>query len=153
VHLLDARKNGIHFLIISEDNSLSIHLDSSQHNVLDVALVMDSSYTIGSTGFYKIKKAAQQIVDGLDISPQGTHVSVMKFSTDVQTFRIFEQNEDKEKLKKEIDNLAYDGEWSRLDLAIRAVDEHVFTSTSGARLGDVPKAVIIFTDGKADGER
>lgn len=131
--------------------SLYLVLDSVEHNVLDLVLVMDSSYTITTSGWYRIKKAAEQLVDTLDISPQGTHLSIMKFSTDVQTLRMFEQDVDKEQLKKDIDNMSYDGEWSRLDLAIKAVDEHVFAEGSGARLGDVPKAVILFTDGKADG--
>lgn len=125
--------------------------DAAKHKVLDLVLVFDASYTITTSGWYKIKKAAKQLVDGLDIAPQGTHVSLMKYSTDVETFRIFEQDDDKEKIMKQIDDLTYDGEWSRMDLAAKAVDEHVFSSGSGARLGDVPKAVIFFTDGRTDG--
>jgi hypothetical protein len=118
---------------------------------LDLALVLDSSYTITSAGWTKIKEAATKLIDGLDISPDGTHVSIMKFSTDVEAYYMFDANAGKERLKQQIDDLKYDGEWSRLDMALQAVDHHVFIPVGGARLGTVPRALVIFSDGKADG--
>ncbi|XP_031574008.1 putative uncharacterized protein DDB_G0290521 [Actinia tenebrosa] len=119
--------------------------------VMDLVLVLDSSYSITLFGWMKIKNAAKKLIDSLNISPQGTHVAIMKYSTDVETYYMFDPKASKDKLKQLLDNLQFDGEWSRLDIAMQSVDRHVFVPIGGARLGKVPKAVVIFSDGKSDG--
>lgn len=119
---------------------------------MDLVLVLDSSYSITSNGWINSINAAKKLIDSLDISPDGTHVSIMKFSTDVEAFHMFNPNATKETLKQLLDDLQFDGEWSRLDLALKSVDHHAFNPAGGARLGNVPKAVVIFSDGKLDGK-
>jgi hypothetical protein len=97
-----------------------------------------------------MKEAAKRLVNGLDVSSDGTHVSILVYSTDVDNFYMFDKNADKGKISRLIDGLTYYGEWSRLDIALGAVLHHVFLPLSGSR-SDVPKVVAVFTDGKLDG--
>ncbi|XP_032232543.2 mucin-2 [Nematostella vectensis] len=120
------------------------------HDELDLAILLDASYSITTTGWEGIATATKDLIDKLDISPAGTHVSLMKFSTDVETFYMFDNQATKDRLKSLIDKMEYDGEWSRTDIALNAAKNHIFVPSTGAR-GDAPKAIVLFTDGKTDG--
>lgn len=117
---------------------------------MDLALVFDSSYTITSEGWKTIKEAAKKVTNSLDVSQDGTHVSILVYSTNVDDYYMFDENADRRKISKLIDGMNYYGEWSRLDRALSALPHHVFSPFNGARSG-VPKVVVVFTDGKLEG--
>ncbi|XP_031574014.1 collagen alpha-1(XII) chain-like [Actinia tenebrosa] len=120
------------------------------HHAMDLALLFDSSYSITTDAWVKMKEAAKRLTDGLDISSDGAHVSILVYSTNVDDYYMFDENADKGKISKLIEGLKYYGEWPRLDRALSAIPHRVFSPFNGAR-SDVPKVVVVFTDGKLEG--
>lgn len=119
---------------------------------MDLALVLDCSHSIAKEGWARIKQASKRIANALDLSPQGTHVSIVVFSSDVEEFYVFNKYTDAAALVKGIDELKFYGSWSRLDIALNIVLSDVFNVKSGART-DVPQVVVVFTDGNTDGKK
>lgn len=117
---------------------------------MDLLLVFDSSHSMTPIGFTLMKHRAIDMVRQLRISPQGTHVAILKYSSTISTFYMFEENSVLDKTLRQINALTFDDGWSRLDLALQGVVDHVFHPAAGARK-DVPKVVVVFTDGKVLG--
>lgn len=113
-------------------------------------MVFDASHSITPIGFALMKHRALDLVNQLRISTEGTHVAILKYSTTISTFYMFEENALKDKTRRQINALTFDNGWSRLDLALQGVVDHVFHSAAGAR-ENVPKVVVVFTDGKVVG--
>lgn len=120
---------------------------------MDLALVFDSSHSIAKEGWERIRQTAKDVIHSIDISPQGTHVSILVYSSDVEEFYVFDNNSssDPKNLMNMVDGLKFYGSWSRLDIALNAVVNYVFTDKNGAR-SNVPKVVLIFSDGNTDGK-
>lgn len=128
-------------------------LETGCHYKMDLVLVFDSSHSVAKESWVRIKQAAKDIIGHIDISPQGTEVSILVYSADVQEFYVFDNktNGDKNALTNVIDDLKFYGSWSRLDIALNTVLNDAFTSENGAR-NNVPKVILIFTDGITDGK-
>lgn len=118
---------------------------------MDLVLVLDSSHSNTPVGWAVVKKVASDLVELLDISKDGTHVAVLKFSTKVTAFYMFDVNPSKQKTQAQIQSLDFDDEWAQLDLALKAINDYVFASSAGGR-PYVPKVVVVFTDGTPSGK-
>lgn len=118
---------------------------------MDLVLVLDSSHSNTPVGWAVVKKVASDLVELLDISKEGTHVAVLKFSTKVTAFYMFDSDPSIQKTKEQIRLLDFDDEWARLDLALQAINDHVFASSAGGR-PNVPKVVVVFADGTPSGK-
>jgi len=127
-----------------------LSLEDDCTEAMDLLLVFDSSHSITPIGFALMKNRALELVKQLHISPQGTHVAILKYSSTISTFYMFEENSVQDKTLRQINALTFDDGWSRLDLAMQGVVDHVFHPAAGARQ-DIPKVVVVFTDGKVLG--
>lgn len=114
---------------------------------------MDSSYSISPTLWEEEKSIAVTLLDKLDMTSLGTHMSVMTFSTKVDLPVAFNGYKDAEDLKRKVAQLSYHTGWSRTDLGLTAVKDRMFVPQAGVRdIGQVPRALVVFTDGKTDGK-
>ncbi|XP_068686100.1 uncharacterized protein [Montipora foliosa] len=122
------------------------------HKALDLGFLMDSSYTISPSLWEQEKSMVVTLLDKMDVSPLGTHMSVMTFSTEVEFPIPFNGYNDVDDLKRKITVLPYHTGWSRTDLGLTAVKERMFDHHAGARDAKrVPRALVVFTNGKTDG--
>ena len=123
------------------------------HKVLDLGILMDSSYTISPSIWEEEKSIVVTLMNKLDISPPGTHMSVMTFNTDVDFPIPFNGYKDADDLKRKITQLPYHTGWSRTDLGLTAVKDRMFVPQAGARdIRQVPRTLVVFTNGKTDGK-
>lgn len=114
---------------------------------------MDSSYTISPSLWEEQKSIVMNLLDKMNVSPSGTHLSVMSFSTDVEFPIPFNGYKDIDDLKRKVTQLSYHTGWSRTDLGLTAVKERMFDKRFGARdVGLVPRALLLFTNDKTDGK-
>ncbi|KAK2564876.1 hypothetical protein P5673_011575 [Acropora cervicornis] len=122
------------------------------HKALDLGFLMDSSYTISPSLWEEQKSIVMNLLDKMNVSPSGTHLSVMSFSTDVEFPIPFNGYKDIDDLKRKVTQLSYHTGWSRTDLGLTAVKERMFDKRFGARdVGLVPRALLLFTNDKTDG--
>ena len=120
--------------------------------MLDIGILMDSSYNIQPSVWEAEKSIAASLVDQLDIHPSGTHISVMTFSTDVNFPVPFNGYTNSEDLKRKIVELTYHNGRSRIDLGLLSVKKQMFTSLYGARnIKDAPRALVLISEGKTEG--
>ena len=117
---------------------------------LDLGLVADRTGSIKWRNVPKLKAALQLLVQRFDISADKTHVSYLTFAT-------------RSKLHNKFNNAAYHSQGAivallsrsirklrsptRLDRAMKAANEQMFTLKNGLRPG-VGKALVLYTDGK-----
>ncbi|XP_035659096.1 uncharacterized protein LOC118404179 [Branchiostoma floridae] len=115
-------------------------------NPLDIIFLLDGSGSVGASNFVKVKQFTKKTISGFDISPSGTQVGVIQYST--RTRQEFSMNSfvTKETLSSAIDEVQYMRGGTLTGKAIRYVTKYGFGKSDGARPG-VPKVVIVVTDG------
>ena len=117
---------------------------------------MDSSHNISPSLWEEEKSIVVTLMDKLDITLLGTHMSVMTLSSEVEFPIPFNGYRDKVDLKRKIAELPYnyDSGLSRVDLGLSAVKERMFDPRVGVRdLNKVPRALLMFTNGLTDGAK
>lgn len=118
---------------------------------VDVALVLDASYSQShaeegeaspeNSGW---KKQVDFAVNFAKKAPQGMHVSVIVYSEKAVIKHKFTRNH--EQLGIFLATLAAPGYISRMDLALKAIENEAFTTENGAR-SDSHKKVVLVSDG------
>ena len=115
---------------------------------------MDSSHYISLSLWEEEKSIVVTLMDKLDITLLGTHMSVMTLSSEVEFPIPFNGYRDKVDLKRKIAELPYNyhSGLSRVDLGLSAVKERMFDPRVGVR-AKVPRALLMFTNGLTDGAK
>lgn len=115
---------------------------------------MDSSHNISPSLWEEEKSIVVTVMDKLDITLLGTHMSVMTLSSEVEFPIPFNGYRDKVDLKRKIAELPYNyhSGLSRVDLGLSAVKERMFDPRVGVR-AKVPRALLMFTNGLIDGAK
>lgn len=115
---------------------------------------MDSSHNISPSLWEEEKSIVVTVMDKLDITLLGTHMSVMTLSSEVEFPIPFNGYRDEVDLKRKIAELPYNyhSGLSRVDLGLSAVKERMFDPRVGVR-AKVPRALLMFTNGLIDGAK
>lgn len=118
---------------------------------LDLGLVVDTTRSIKEFNVPKVKEVLQQIIQRLDISENGTHVSLETFAFESKLHNTFANSSFYNKasvldlVSSSINQLFKP---TRLDLALKTAKYQMFADENGKRPG-VRKALILFTDGRS----
>lgn len=116
----------------------------------DVAFLMDST-VIGGDDFHEVKNFVWAVFQNLEISNNGTHVGLIRFSTRASLVFNFQFSADNNllRLKEMIDNTAFgDGNDTKTELALQLARSDLFSAEGGSR-PDVPKIVVVLTYGQS----
>ena len=121
---------------------------------MDLGILMDSSHYISPSLWEEEKSIVVTLMDKLDITLLGTHMSVMTLSSEVEFPIPFNGYRDKVDLKRKIAELPYNyhSGLSRVDLGLSAVKERMFDPRVGVR-AKVPRALLMFTNVLTDGAK
>lgn len=118
----------------------------------DIAFLLDSTESVGLENYRFLKGFVLQIVNAMDIRPEGTHVAFVLFAKDVTILNTFKDracysNEAAHNLiKNSPDDL---GSKTFIDRALEAANDKLFTKKGGSR-AHVPKVLVLFTDGRTN---
>lgn len=114
----------------------------------DVAFVLDSSSSIGSSDFSKQLDFVKNTVRQFDVGPTKTQFSVVSFSD--QVFDEFHLNRytSKSQVLAAVSNIRYHTGTTSTHLALSHVTNETFLQVNGGR-PDAAKVVIVLTDGQS----
>ena len=115
--------------------------------------ILDESGSVGSTNHQLGLEFMESVVGFYDISPDGTRVSVISFSTDVTTEFDFDDRSTLRRVQRGIRRIGYSGGYTYTALALdRATELFNDPSISGARppSAGIPRVAVLITDGRSN---
>uniref|UniRef100_A0A8C0J5G2 Matrilin 4 n=1 Tax=Chelonoidis abingdonii TaxID=106734 RepID=A0A8C0J5G2_CHEAB len=118
---------------------------------VDLVLVIDGSKSVRPQNFELVKQFVNQIVDFLDVSPHGTRVGLVQYSSRVRTEFPLNQYKTAEDIKKAVLKVEYMEKGTMTGLALKHMLEHSFSEAEGARpfSQNIPRIGLVFTDGRS----
>uniref|UniRef100_A0A8C3S5S0 Matrilin 4 n=1 Tax=Chelydra serpentina TaxID=8475 RepID=A0A8C3S5S0_CHESE len=118
---------------------------------VDLVLVIDGSKSVRPQNFELVKQFVNQIVDFLDVSPHGTRVGLVQYSSRVRTEFPLNQYKTAEDIKKAVLRVEYMEKGTMTGLALKHMLEHSFSEAEGARplSQNIPRIGLVFTDGRS----
>lgn len=123
---------------------------------LDFAFVVDTSGSISRSNFKKLKAFIEQMIDGFDISEEGTHVAVVEYSTSASVVLKFDHFKgvylNAVNLKRKARKIPHKRGFTHIDRGLHMANTEVFTVKDGMR-PNVTKIVLVMTDGKQTVEK
>ncbi|EDO40880.1 predicted protein [Nematostella vectensis] len=117
---------------------------------IDLAMVLDSSGSIGKKDWVKLLEFTKSVVDAYSVSEEATHVGVITYSTEATLDIAFDKYSGVEmnsvNLKKDIDIIPQKNNLTFMDKALELANSVLFTEARGMRPNK--KQVCLFlTDG------
>lgn len=118
---------------------------------MDLVLLVDGSKSVRPQNFELVKRFVNQIVDFLDVSPEGTRVGLVQFSSRVRTEFPLGRYGTAAEVKQAVLAIEYMERGTMTGLALRHMVEHSFSEAQGARprVLNVPRVGLVFTDGRS----
>jgi len=104
---------------------------------LDFALIVDASGSISRTNFGILIKFLQELMDGFDISEDGTHIAIVEYSTKPTVQLKFNDFSgaalNAANLKRKIDQIPHSRGRTYIDKALAMANRDVFSVEGGMR--------------------
>ncbi|XP_010629790.1 matrilin-4 [Fukomys damarensis] len=118
---------------------------------VDLVLLVDGSKSVRPQNFELVKRFVNQIVDFLDVSPEGTRIGLVQFSSRVRTEFPLGRYGSAAEVKRAVLAVEYMERGTMTGLALRHMVEHSFSEAQGARPRalHVPRVGLVFTDGRS----
>ncbi|XP_006881631.1 PREDICTED: matrilin-4 isoform X2 [Elephantulus edwardii] len=118
---------------------------------VDLVILIDGSKSVRPQNFELVKRFVNQIVDFLDVSPEGTRVGLVQFSSRVRTEFPLGRYGTAAEVKHAVLAVEYMERGTMTGAALRHLAEHSFSEAQGARPRalNVPRVGLVFTDGRS----
>ncbi|XP_053405497.1 matrilin-2-like [Mercenaria mercenaria] len=128
---------------VSSKDNLSTEAASCIAKVADVVFVVDSSGSIGSDNFQKVREFIKDVVMTFDVEPRYTRVALIEYSTVAHIEFKLHEMVNLTDLLKAIDNIAYSGGGTATSDALKLMRTEGFDRERP----DAPDIAIVITDG------
>uniref|UniRef100_A0A8C3N1R7 Matrilin 4 n=1 Tax=Geospiza parvula TaxID=87175 RepID=A0A8C3N1R7_GEOPR len=118
---------------------------------VDLVMVIDGSKSVRPQNFELVKQFVNRVVDLLDVSPQGTRVGLVQYSSRVRTEFPLNKYHSADEIKKAVMDVEYMEKGTMTGLALKHMVEHSFSELEGARplSHNIPRIGLVFTDGRS----
>ena len=120
---------------------------------LDLLFLLDKSGSVGSSNHQLGLQFMESVVGFYDISPDGTRVAVISFSTGAKVEFDFDDHSTLRQVQRAIRDIGYSGGYTHTALALElAMELFNDPSSSGARPASagIPHVVVLITDGSSN---
>ncbi|XP_066271289.1 sushi, von Willebrand factor type A, EGF and pentraxin domain-containing protein 1-like [Branchiostoma lanceolatum] len=114
----------------------------------DVVFLLDSSDSVGSAGFLKVRNVTQTLVRKLPLLNQDTHIGIAKYSDRTEFVEFLKDYQNKSNTIEKIEGTTRLGGGTLLGDAITNVRTVSFTEENGNR-PNIPDALVVVTDGNS----
>ena len=101
--------------------------------IVDVAFLIDSSGSIGLMNWVKLKRFVKAIIGKLEVSPTGTHVAAIAYSTTPQIVLLFRNGQSLNNVSKAVDAMSWQRGFTFKDKALMLAETDLFQVASGMR--------------------
>lgn len=118
---------------------------------VDLVMVIDGSKSVRPQNFELVKQFVNRIVDLLEVSPQGTRVGLVQYSSRVRTEFPLNKYHSADEIKEAVMKVEYMEKGTMTGLALKHMVEHSFSELEGARplSHNIPRIGLVFTDGRS----
>ncbi|XP_042688348.1 matrilin-4 [Centrocercus urophasianus] len=164
IDLCNGVDHGCEFKCVSSEGSFhcvcpegqQLHADGKTCNKcgaghVDLVMVIDGSKSVRPHNFELVKQFVNRIVDLLEVSPDGTRVGLVQYSSRVRTEFPLNKYHSAEEIKEAVMKMEYMEKGTMTGLALKHMVEHSFSELEGARplSYNVPRIGLVFTDGRS----
>lgn len=115
--------------------------------MVDVAFLVDSSGSIRSRDYRKMKTFVSKMVEKFNISPAGSRAAVVQYSTKATTVIRFGVYTNSQAFERAVQGLRHERGYTRIDLALIRAYYDLFRARVNTRFL-VPKIAFVLTDGE-----
>ncbi|XP_035686770.1 collagen alpha-1(VI) chain-like [Branchiostoma floridae] len=112
---------------------------------VDLFFLLDGSGSVKAANFAKVKQFVVDMVNSFDVSPAATRVGVLQYSNRNTLVFNLGNKVNKPTTVSAINSISYQGGGTRTGAALQYV-----RGNAAWRRGNVPKALIVLTDGKSE---
>ncbi|XP_066916536.1 coadhesin-like [Clytia hemisphaerica] len=118
---------------------------------IDIAVITDASTSVTSKNYLKVKEFVVKLTEEFHVGKDQTHFAMIHFAWRAYLDFNFADKEfwDVYNLRNKIMSSKYTYGGTRTDLALKMAEEKVFCDSCGTRGPNVPKVLIVITDGKS----
>ncbi|XP_035667592.1 CUB and sushi domain-containing protein 3-like [Branchiostoma floridae] len=114
----------------------------------DLVVLLDSSDSIGSEGFQRVRNVSKAIVQTLPLINNNTHIGLVEYSDDTRIVNYLKDYRNKMDTIEKIEGISPRGGGTLLGEAITKVRTESFSAENGNR-PNIPDALIVVTDGNS----
>ena len=107
--------------------------DKQCHSIFDIALIIDSSGSIGKRNWEKMKRFVKSLLSKLDISSSTTQVAVIAYSTNPVVEMRFWNSQSIDKSNDVIDGIPWQRGFTYTDKALQLAASDLFQIENGMR--------------------
>ncbi|KAL9952145.1 hypothetical protein ACROYT_G039355 [Oculina patagonica] len=117
----------------------------------DLAFIVDSSESVSEGDFQEAKNFVWEVISNFEISGNDTRVGVIRYSTQATVIFDFQFSADNNilLLKETIDNIPFVEGGTKTERALQLAPTDLFSTKGGSR-PEVPKILVVVTDGKSE---
>ncbi|XP_078377620.1 SCO-spondin-like [Oculina patagonica] len=115
--------------------------------IADIAFLVDASESMTKKDFENEKEVIKKIAATFDVGQTKSHLGLISFSTDAHIRVKFGDHLDLRSFQDAVDKIPFAAGGTRFDKAFGVAANGLFSASGGVR-SDLPKVLIILTDGK-----
>lgn len=129
----------------------SLPLTGCKNVHYDLALILDTSSSVGKENFEKIRQWVANLVESFDVAPDKTRVAVVRYSDRPTVEFNLARHRTLEEVKRAARNIRYLGGNTMTGDAISYTTNNIFTERNGARskARGIQRVAILLTDGRS----
>ena len=101
--------------------------------IVDIALIIDSSGSIGRSNWARFKRFLKSLVNKLDVSPSATHVAALAYSNNPQVEFRFNDAQATDAINDKLDKMRWQRGFTYTDKALLLADSDIFNAPNGMR--------------------
>ena len=100
---------------------------------MDIAFVIDSSGSVGSRDWERMKRFVKSIVSRLDVSSSATRIAAVAYSTNPEVVMLFRNFQGTDEVNHVLDLMRWQRGLTYTDRALLFADSRLFNTSNGMR--------------------
>ena len=117
--------------------------DKDCPSIIDIAFIIDSSRSVGSRNWERLRRFVKSLISKLDVRSSATHVAIIAYSTYPIAEMRFWNRQSTDKANQVVDQMPWQRGLTYTDKALQYADSDLFQVVNGMR-PDVQKVRICF---------